>query len=382
MVSGKKILILILTIFLYFSTVKAEWIYDLDPTIIDSPKTNYNKIKERYKTSVIEDSMLPTIEEFKQWDIDYIEVKEAISTNINDINERMLKYLDRYFSKYNLISVIAAFNLATVDPGHNYKIITNYPVNERKYTWLNMNLDYMDFEDIVKGVHYDNFNVDLWNGLIKPSVSFFYDWTPEIFNHPIVLQEYGLLPDGIPHKDYQYTGFYEWENTHLNEYVIYYLDNKSKVAPLDNYLKIQELAKEEIKESSLTKKIWRHANYSSKWHFADLINGLAGDTDRHKHPDYSNSEDIYEGIMLIQQLESLWSGSIPNDIGNINAVLEYKDFIINLSSRDYRYTGQEQYWKLKDYLRKEYGLYIDNTTWHYTVAYLITSKGVKRYYGD
>ncbi len=294
----------------------------------------------------------------------------------------MLKHLDRYFPHYNLISVIAAFNLATDDPGHNYKIITNYPVNERKYKWLNMDLDYMDFEDIVKGVYYDKFDVDLWNGLIKLNVSFFYNWTPEIFNHPLILQEYGLLPDGIPHKDYQYTGFYEWENSHLDEYVIYYLDNKNKTAPLDNYIKTQELAKKELKESELPSKIWRHASYSSRWCFSDLINGLAGDTDRHQHPEYNDNDDIYDGIMLIPQLESLWSNTTADTIGDIDAVLKYRDFIINLSDSDYRYTGQNRYWKLKKYLEKEYGLEVDNTTWKYTVAYLITSKGVRRYYGD
>ncbi len=381
MVNGKKLLALVLPVFLCSTLVKAEWIYDLDPTIIDTPKNNY-VTKERYKTSVVEDKMIPTVQECMQWDIDYVEIDKPIPTNINDINQKMLKHLDRYFPHYNLISVIAAFNLAIDDPGHNYKIITNYPVNERKYKWLNMDLDYMDFEDIVKGVYYDKFDVDLWNGLIKSNVSFFYDWTPEIFNHPLILQEYGLLPDGIPHKDYQYTGFYEWENSHLDEYVIYYLDNKNKTAPLDNYIETQELAKKELKESKLPSKIWRHASYSSRWCFSDLINGLAGDTDRHQHPEYNDNDDIYDGIMLIPQLESLWSNTTADTIGDIDAVLKYQDFIINLSDSDYRYTGQNRYWKLKKYLEKEYGLEVDNTTWKYTVAYLITSKGVRRYYGD
>jgi len=404
---GKSIVLILTLIVLLNQSVYADYIFDIDNTIVDQIDWNTKVENNEYKSCVSEYDMLPTVDECLEWEIDpeILEDMEPFSTNFNGINNQMISLMERYWKRgyylsgYDLRSAICAFNFITKDPGHDYRVILNYPVDGRKYTFLNMNLFEMDYQEIIKMIKFRGLSVDVRHGMVNETLKFFYDWAPSQFEPPVIPQDYGLFPTKKIRHDYETRQYYGWTNTLKEESYIYYLEGKEKEGSISEWHVLLKEVQDEIlgvrnKDSeyydeNYETKIWRQATYSSRWNIADIMNGLVGTINNNELKKTKvilepvakvSSRDTIKGILLISEIMNKleYSTPVPSK-AEIERVLKYSNYIIAVANQNsyYRYTGQSAFEELRLELWRKFHETFEDTAWKHTVAYLVTSNAVR-----
>lgn len=409
--TGKRVkycLVLFLIVMAIFcQSVYAEYIYDIDNTIVDQIDWNTKIENNEYKSSVNEYYMLPTVDECLEWEMDPEILKDMkpFPTNFNGINNQIISMMERYWkrgyylSAYDLRSAICAFNFITKNPGHDYRIILNYPVDGRKYTFLNMNLFDMDYQEIIKMHKFRGINVDVRRGMIDEKVRFFYDWAPSQFEPPVIPQDYGLLPKRKIRHDYETRQYYGWTNSLKKESYIFYLEEKEKTgSDTDWSVLIKEVLAEilgiknkdsEFYDENYDTKIWRQATYSSRWNLSDIMNGLVGTINNNELKKTSvvlppvakaSSQDTVRGILLISEIMNKlgYKTTVPSR-SEVERVLKYSHFIIAVADQNnyYRYANQADFNALREDIRIAYKETFEDIAWHHAVSYLVTANAVR-----
>lgn len=350
--------------------------------------------------------MLPTVSECMEWEIDpeILEDMEPFPTNFNGINNQVISMMERYWkrgyylSAYDLRSAICAFNFITKDPGHDYRVILNYPVDGRKYTFLNMSLFEMDYPEIIKMYKFRGIRVDIRRGMIDETVKFFYDWAPSQFDPPVIPQDYGRFPTKKVRCDYETRQHYGWVNSLKEESYIFYLEGKTKTgADVDWPILLKEVHEEilgvrnkdsEFYDENYETKIWRQATYSSRWYIADIMNGLVGTINNNelkrteiilKPVPKSSSRDTVRGVLLISEIMNKlgYKTPAPNRT-EIERVLKYSRLITATANQYnyYRYVDQSAFYMLREEIKLVYNETFEDTAWRHTVAYLVTTNAV------
>jgi len=391
----------------FFNSALAEYIYDIDRTIVDQIYWDTKFESSEYRSQVSEYYMLPTVSECLEWGIDPEILKdiEPFHTNFNGINNQILLAMERYWkhgyylSSYDLRSAICAFNFITKNPGHDYRVILNYPIDGRKYTFLDMNLFEMDYQEIIKMRKFRGIDVDIRYGMIDEIVKFFHDWAPSQFESPVMPQDYGMFPTKMRRHDYEIRQYYGWTNSLKEESYIYYLEGKEKRGYIGDWPKLFKEVQDEIlgirnKDSkfydkSYETKIWRQATYSSRWHIADIMNGLVGVINNNelkrtgeilKPMAKTSSHDTIKGILLISEIMNKlgYQTSIPSRT-EVERVLKYSSLITATANQNsyYRYADQRAFNVLREEIRLVYFETFDDTTWLHTTAYLIAANAVR-----
>ena len=390
----------------FSQTVYASYIYDIDNTIVDQMDWNTKTEDNEYISQVSEYYMLPTLEECMEWEIDprILEDMEPFLTNFNGINNQMISMMERYWKRayyltgYDLRSAISAFNFITKDLGHDYRIILNYPVDDRKYSFLNMNLFDMDYQEIIKMYKFRGINVDIRNGMIDETVQFFYDWSPSQFESPVIPQD-GMFPTKKIRHDYETRQHYGWINMLKDESYLYYLEGKEKIGTSADWAILLKEVQEEILgvrnknsefyDESYDAKIWRQSTYSSRYYIADVMNGLVGTINNNelkktgiilptvvKSPSYEK----VKGVLLISEIMNKlgYKTAIPNQ-SEIERILRYTDLIIAAADQNnyYRYAEQEDFDVLRGNIGVVYKETFEDAAWHHTVAYIVAANAVR-----
>jgi len=404
----KKVLLqtLLCAIFMV-QPVNAEYIYDIDVTIVNQIDQDTETESNEYKSRVSEYLMLPTVAECLEWEIDpkILEDMEPFPTNFNRLNNQIISMMERYWKRgyylsgYDLRSAICAFNFITKNPGHDYRVILNYPVDGRKYTFLNMNLFYMDYQEIIKMHKFRGINVDVRRGMIDETVKFFHDWTPSRFEPPVIPQDYGMFPTKKIRHDYETRQYYGWTNSLKDESYIFYLEGKAKKGtPADWSLLYREVQEEilgvrnkdsEYYNENYDTKIWRQSTYSSRYYIADIMNGLVGTINSNELKKTKvilpagakvSSRDTVNGVLLISEIMNKlgYATGTPSK-SEIERVLKYSGLIVTAANQNnyYRYTGQGAFNALREEIRKVYNETFSNTAWHLSVSYLVTANAVQ-----
>jgi hypothetical protein len=404
---GKVLAPLALIFIIFTQAVSAEYVYDIDNTIVDQIYWDTKIERNEYRSRVSEYLMLPTADECLEWEIDpeILEDMEPFPTNFNGINNQMISLMERYWKRahylsgYDLRSAICAFNFITTNPGHDYRIILNYPVDGRKYTFLNMNLFEMDYQEIIRMRKFRGINVDVRRGMIDDTVKFFHDWTPIQFNPPVIPQDYGWFPAKKRRHDYETRQHYGWVNTLKEESYIFYLESKEKRGAdtdwpvlrkevMDEILGVR-LKDSEFYDENYDTKIWRQATYSSRWHLADIMNGLVGSINNNelrrtevilKPVPKVSSRDTVRGVLLISEIMNKleYKTAVPSR-SEVERVLRFSRYIIAVANgRNYfRYDDQYAFHLLREEIKLVYGEIFEDTAWRHTVAYLVTANAVQ-----
>lgn len=406
---GRKAFVIVLIfipIAMLSQTANAEYIYDIDNTIVDQMDWNAKIENNEYRSKVSEYLMLPTVDECMEWEVDpeILEDMEPFPTNFNGINNQMISMMERYWkrgyylSAYDLRSAICAFNFITKDPGHDYRVILNYPVDGRKYTFLNMNLFEMDYQEIIKMCKFRGIDVDVRHGMIDETVKFFYDWAPSQFEPPVIPQDYGLFPSKKVRHDYEMRQHYGWVNPLKEEAYIYYLEGKEKKGSDKDWSVLLKEAYEEIlgvrnKNSEFyyekyETRIWRQATYSSRWNISDIHNGLVGSINTSelkktgvilKPESKPASRDTVTGVLLISEIMNKlgYQTPVPSK-SEILGILKYSALITETANQNsyYRYANQYPFHLLREEIKSVYKETFEDTAWHHTVSYLVAANAV------
>ena len=406
--NNKLLLMLILCIAVFVQTVHAEYIFDIDNTIVNQIDWNSRIEPNEYRSQVSEYYMLPTAAECLEWEIDpeLLEDMEPFLTNFNGINNQMISMMERYWKRsyylsgYDLRSAIAAFNLITKDPGHDYRVILNYPVDGRKYAFLNMNLFEMDYQEIIKMHKFRGINVDVRHGMIDKTVRFFYDWAPSQFEPPVLPQDYGMFPTRKLRHDYETRQHYGWVNPLKKESYIYYMDGKeARGSDTDWPVLLNEVYKDllgvrlkdsEFYNENYDTKIWRQSTYSSRWHIADIMNGLVGTINNNelkktaiilKPIPKTSSRNTVGGVLLISEIMNKlgYQTPVPSRT-EIERILKYSRYIVATANQNgyYRYAGQNAFHVLREQLEQAHNECFEDAAWQHTVAYLVTANALSK----
>lgn len=396
----------IIFIIVFCNSASAEYIYDIDKTVVDQIDWNTKIVSNEYRSQVSEYYMLPTVSECLEWEIDpeILDDMEPFLTNFNGINNQMISMMERYWkrgyylSSYDLRSAICAFNFITKDPGHDYRVILNYPVDGRKYTFLNMDLYDMDYQEIIKMQKFRSINVDVRRGMIDDTVKFFYDWAPSQFESPVIPQD-AMFPTKKIRHDYETRQYYGWSNSLKEESYIYYLEGKEKKGTDAEWSTLMAEVTEEILgvrnpesefyDENYDTKLWRQSTYSSRWFIADIMNGLVGTINNNELKKTkvilptlakTSSRDTVRGVLLISEIMNKlgYQTPIPSRT-EIERVLKYSNLITTTANQNnyYRYADQGAFHALREEIKLVYFETFDDAAWRHTTAYLATASAVR-----
>lgn len=277
-------------------------------------------------------------------------------------------------------------------------MILNYPVDGRKYTFLNMCLFEMDYQEIIRMRKFRGINVNIRRGMINETVRFFHDWAPSQFENPVIPQDWGWFPTKKRRHDYESRQYYGWINPLKEESYIFYLDGKEKRGSdsswamlfneVQNEILGVRLQGSEFYNENYDTKIWRQATYSSRWYLADIMNGLVGSINNNelkraqvilKPEPKTSSRDTVRGVLLISEIMNKlgYNTSVPSRT-EVERVLKYSNYFIEVADTYsyYRYDDQIAFYNLRAYIKHVYGEIFEDTAFRHTVAYLITANAV------
>lgn len=377
---------------------------------------------------------------FNPEDYSKLKAEDAIKTKHNEVNTWEISYGDRFcklmynFSDYNLISFISMYNelipYQSVAYGdENLKF--NYPFDIREYSWLELQFnsidwkdqerwlkirkyllnnmpDYIDFgwsksnkENNYKTMKNNWTDSSMWSKIlsltddieineknkeflyrtnIPKTITLFSNLSPTAWSLPASPGDFGLIGNigyntslvSKTRKDYSYfhsIGKNVWNYSPYN--------------------------------------MWRSAPYASRWYFADIVNAVAGELNmragRNKEdtypydtiPDYfwnknniilpiSKGSNRKQGIQKIYEyckiMNCLPYTTSPN-LSCVDVIFHYSTEIFQCLDNPYKFIPfmAKKSNEVRAEIEKNEKIEIDNSTWYYTIAYMINARGVDEY---
>lgn len=423
----KKLTCMIFTFFLITSNVYASYIQDLDYSMPEQ----LMKIQKWKYINCIGGSyeFIPTIYEWILWgynpdDYSNLTSEDAITTKHNEVNSWEVSYADRFckymynFYDYNLVSFISMYNelipYYQVSYGdENLKF--NYPFDIREYSWEDLefnDIDWNNQENWLKIRKYlsnnkkfiDIKNLDIKNLSIKDEEEirqFLYKTNipktitmcnnnlPNIWCLPSSPYDFGLI--GRISKNDTNNFYYSLVPEIRKDYSYSH--------------KSQENNKNIWKNQPYD--MWRYASYASRWHFADIINMIAGELNMrfgkkedevypyNKIPNYfwennniiipiKESKDKKDGINKIYKyclIMDCAKYNYPPNVTQVNIIYKYSKDILEVLGYPYKFLSSmaEESQTIRKIISEKEKIYIDDSTWYYTLSYLINSQGLSSY---